>query len=97
MYGGRSTEVFHCPRGASGFAVDPQFGSGQPPGWASLQDEVRLKPGGSFFMSYGYNVWGAFAGNNPNTGLGFTWVTRSGEKPRNPAVIKPSEMIAVRR
>src|SRR5712691_5380277 len=50
MYGGRSTEVFHCPAAPPASQWIPKFGSGQPARLGYLKDEVRLKPGGSFFM-----------------------------------------------
>ncbi|MCX6882789.1 MAG: prepilin-type N-terminal cleavage/methylation domain-containing protein, partial [Verrucomicrobia bacterium] len=60
---GGSTEVFHCPSAPPASQWIPKFGSGKAAGLGYLKDEVRLKPGGTFFMSYGYNVWGAFAVN----------------------------------
>src|SRR5258706_8949659 len=95
MYGGRSTEVFHCPAAPPASQWIPKFGSGKPARLGYLQDEVRLKPGGSFFMSYGYNVWGAFAGNDPNTGLGVYLGDPIWGETKESAVIKPSEMIAL--
>ena len=95
MYGGRNTEVFHCPAAPPASQWIPKFGSGQPARLGYLKDEIRLKPGGSFFMSYGYNVWGAFAGNNPNTGLGVYLGDPIWGETKESAVIKPSEMIAL--
>ena len=46
-------------------------------------------------MSYGYNVWGAFAGNNPNTGLGVYLGDPIWGETKETAVVKPSEMIAL--
>jgi prepilin-type N-terminal cleavage/methylation domain-containing protein/prepilin-type processing-associated H-X9-DG protein len=95
MYGSRSTEVFHCPAAPQAAQWIPKFGSRLPPRLGYLQDEVRLIPGGSFFMSYGYNVWGAFAGNNPNTGLGVYLGDPVWGETREADVVKPSEMIAI--
>ena len=95
MYGSRSTEVFHCPAAPAASQWIPKFGSGLPARLGYLQDEVRLKPGGSSFMSYGYNVWGAFAGNNPNTGLGVYLGDPVWGETKESAVIKPVEMIAL--
>ncbi len=89
-----STDVFHCPAAPPTSQWIPKFGSGKPAGLGYLKDEVRLKPGGSFFMSYGYNVWGAFAGNNPNTGLGVYLGDPIWGETKDSAVVKPSEMIA---
>lgn len=90
-----STEVFHCPGAPPASQWIPKFGSGQPARLGYFKDEVRLKPGGSFFMSYGYNVWGAFAGNNPNTGLGVYLGDPIWGETKESAVVKPSEMIAL--
>ncbi len=90
-----STEVFHCPAAPPASQWIPKFGSGQPARLGYLKDEVRLKPGGSFFMSYGYNVWGAFAGNNPNTGLGVYLGDPVWGETKEASVVKPSEMIAL--
>lgn len=70
MYSSRNTQVFHCPSAPPASQWIPKFGSKLPAKLGYMEDEVRLKPGGSSFMSYGYNVWGAFAGIEPNTGLG---------------------------
>ena len=52
--------------------------------------------GGSSFLSYGYNVWGAFVGQNPNTGLGVYEGTNPANGQTSEAmVIKPSDMIAL--
>ena len=91
----RSTEVFHCPAAPAASQWIPKFGSRLPARLGYLEDEVRLKPGGSFFMSYGYNVWGAFAGNNPNTGLGVYLGDRVWGETKESDVKKPSEMIAL--
>ena len=63
------------PYGSHDADIIPLLASLVPPDAIALQlvklgylkDEVRLKPGGTFFMSYGYNVWGAFAGQTPNS------------------------------
>ena len=95
MYGSRSTEVFHCPAAPPASQWIPKFGSGLPARLGYLQNEIRLTPGGSSFMSYGYNVWGAFAGNNPNTGLGVYLGDPIWGETKESAVVKPVEMIAL--
>ena len=90
-----STEVFHCPAAPPASQWIPKFGSGLAARLGYLKDEVRLKPDGSFFMSYGYNVWGAFAGNNPNTGLGVYLGDPIWGETKETAVVKPSEMISL--
>ncbi len=92
---GGSTAVFHCPAAPPASQWIPKFGSGKPAGLGYLKDEVRLKPGGLFFMSYGYNVWGAFAGNTPNTGLGVYLGDPIWGETKESAVVKPTEMIAI--
>ncbi len=90
-----STEAFHCPSAPAASQWIPKYGSGKPAHLGYKQDEVRLKPGGSFFMSYGYNVWGAFAGNVPNTGLGVWLGDPVWGETKEASVVKPSEMIAL--
>ncbi len=94
LYDGRNTAVFHCPSAPEQSQWIPKFGSGQPAKLGYLQDEVRLKPGGTFFMSYGYNVWGAFAGENPNTGLGVYLGDPVWGETKESAVLRPSSMIS---
>jgi len=94
MYGGQNTAVFHCPAAPKQSQWVPKFGSGGPARLGYLKDEVRLRPGGTFFMSYGYNVWGAFAGQNPNTGLGVYLGDPTWGETKESAVKSPSEMIS---
>jgi prepilin-type N-terminal cleavage/methylation domain-containing protein len=53
MYGGQNTAVFHCPAAPKQSQWVPKFSSGAPARLGYLQDEVRLRPGGTFSMSYG--------------------------------------------
>ena len=46
-------------------------------------------------MSYGYNVWGAFAGKDPNTGLGVYLGDPIWGETKESSVVKPSVMIAL--
>jgi len=94
MYDGRNTQVFHCPAAPAKSQWIPTFGSGQPAKLGYLQDEVRLRPGGKFFMSYGYNVWGAFAGETPNTGLGVYLGDPVWGETKEASVVSPSQMIS---
>ena len=94
MYGGQNTEIFHCPSAPVASQWVPKFGSGQPAKLGYLTNEVRLRPGGKFFMSYGYNVWGAFAGQNPNTGLGVYLADPIWGETKESAVRSPSSMIS---
>ncbi|MEY3277395.1 MAG: hypothetical protein RL153_2663 [Verrucomicrobiota bacterium] len=95
MYGGPVTDVFRCPVAPPQSQWVPKFGSKLPAGLGYMQDEVRLKPGGTFFMSYGYNVWGAFAGNNPNTGLGVYLGDPVWGETKEALVVAPSSMISL--
>lgn len=95
MSGGQNTRVFHCPSAPEKSQWIVKFGSKEAARTGYFDDEVRLRPGGTFFMSYGYNVWGAFAGNNPNTGLGVYLGDPVWGETKESAVVKPSEMIAL--
>ena len=92
---GRSAELFWCPSAPPGAQWKVEFGSGLPAGDGYGEDEVRLVPGGSSFMSYGYNVWGAFAGLEPNQGLGVYKGHPVWGETKPSAVVNPTEMIAL--
>jgi len=94
MYGGQNTDVFRCPAAPPQSQWVPKFGSGAAAKLGYLKDEVRLRPGGTFFMSYGYNVWGAFAGQTPNTGLGVYLGDPVWGETKEASVKNPSEMIS---
>jgi len=94
MHGGPNTEIFHCPAAPRQSQWIPKFGSGAPAKLGYLKDEVRLRPGGTYFMSYGYNVWGAFAGKTPNTGLGVYLGDPVWGETKEASVKNPTEMIA---
>jgi len=67
---GDNVDWMKCPSAPPEAQWNVTYGSGLPASDGYLADEVRLRPGGASFMSYGYNVWGGWAGKNPNTGLG---------------------------
>ena len=67
---GNNVDLFKCPEAPPKAQWTVEYGSGLPASDGYHEDEVRLRPGGSSFMSYGYNVWGGWAGQVPNTGLG---------------------------
>ena len=67
---GRSADLFKCPSAPAKSQWKVEFGSGLPAEDGYMADEIHLTPGGKYFMSYGYNVWGAYAGLEPNQGLG---------------------------
>ncbi|MBL9139471.1 MAG: DUF1559 domain-containing protein [Verrucomicrobiales bacterium] len=92
---GRSAELFKCPSAPAKAQWKVEFGSGLPAEDGYLTNEIRLVPGGKSFMSYGYNVWGAYAGLVPNQGLGvYKGDPQYGEtKPSE--IVAPTEMIAI--
>ena len=92
---GRSTDLFKCPSAPDKAQWKPTFGSKLPAEDGYLADEVHLVPGGVNFMSYGYNVWGAYAGQNPNTGLGVYKGDPIWGETKPEAVVNPTEMIAI--
>ena len=66
----KSTDLFKCPSAPDKANWKVEFSGNAPAEDGYLKGEVRLRPGGSSFMSYGYNVWGAWAGMVPNQGMG---------------------------
>ncbi len=93
--GGRNVELFKCPSAPEQAQWKVQFGSGLPAEDGYLADEVRLVPGGSSFMSYGYNVWGAYDGLVPNQGLGVYKGDPLYGETKPSEVRNPTEMIAI--
>ncbi len=92
---GRSADLFKCPTAPQKAQWKVEFGSGLPAEDGYLADEVHLVPGGRNFMSYGYNVWGAYAGLTPNQGLGVYKGDPVWGETKPSAVLNPSEMIAL--
>jgi prepilin-type N-terminal cleavage/methylation domain-containing protein/prepilin-type processing-associated H-X9-DG protein len=92
---GRNVELFKCPSAPPKAQWKVEFGSKLPAEDGYLEDEIRLQPGGKSFMSYGYNVWGAYAGLDPNQGLGvYKGDPKYGEtKPS--LIVSPTQMIAL--
>ncbi len=92
---GQSVELFKCPTAPAKAQWKVEFGSGLPASDGYFQDEVRLRPGSGSFMSYGYNVWGAWSGQVPNTGLGvYKGHPIYGGAPVG-SVVAPTSMIAL--
>ena len=88
----RNVEVFKCPSAPDKAQWVIKLGSGIPAAYGYMPDEVPLMPGGTSFMSYGYNAWGAAAGLQPNQGLG-VWTDVNPTKPTD--VVKPTDCIAL--
>ena len=89
----QSTEIFKCPSAPAQAQWVPAFGSGLPSTYGYLPNERHLVPGGSSFMSYGYNAWGSTVGEQPNQGLGVWTVGVNATKPGS--VVKPTDCIAL--
>jgi prepilin-type N-terminal cleavage/methylation domain-containing protein/prepilin-type processing-associated H-X9-DG protein len=88
----KNVEVFKCPSAPASAQWVVKFGSGNAAGYGYLQDEVPLKPGGSSFMSYGYNIWGSAANKPAPKGLGaYTYCPAT----KSSAVVKPTDCIAL--
>ena len=92
---GSSVELFKCPTAPIQAQWKVEYGSGLPAEDGYLVDEVRLVPGGKSFMSYGYNVWGAYAGLVPNQGLGVYKGDPAYGETKPSVVVNPTEMIAL--
>jgi prepilin-type N-terminal cleavage/methylation domain-containing protein/prepilin-type processing-associated H-X9-DG protein len=92
---GRDVEVFKCPVAPPEAQWTIKFGSGLAAQDGYLKDEVRLVPGGTSFMSYGYNVWGAYAGLVPNQGLGVYKNDPMYGATKVSTIKKPTDMIAL--
>jgi len=94
---GRDTGVFSCPVAPALAQWVARFGSGLPAYNGYLQDEVRLMPGSTNFMSYGFNCWGSYTSLSADgiQGLGgYEGLPVYGEvKPE--LVLKPVNMIAI--
>ncbi|RZO60674.1 MAG: DUF1559 domain-containing protein [Limisphaerales bacterium] len=91
----RSTELFKCPSAPDKANWKVKFSGSQPAEDGYLKGEVRLRPGGVSFMSYGYNVWGAWAGMIPNQGMGVYKDHQNWGETKPSQVLVPSEMIAI--
>ena len=92
---GLAVNLFWCPAAPAQAQWVVKFGSGLSAQFGYYQNEVRLVPGGKSFMSYGYNVWGAYAGLVPNQGLGVYKGDPVYGETKPSAVVKPVEMIAI--
>jgi prepilin-type N-terminal cleavage/methylation domain-containing protein/prepilin-type processing-associated H-X9-DG protein len=92
---GQNVDVFKCPSAPAQSQWVVKYGSGLPAEDGYFKDEVRLVPGGTCFMSYGYNVWGAYAGLVPNQGLGVYKGDPLYGETKPSVVLKPVAMIAL--
>ena len=87
--------VFKCPSAPAKAQWVIKYGASGGNGYlyGYLPGETPLVPGGSSFMSYGYNAWGSVAGIVPNQGLGVYTVGVTATKPSD--VVKPTDCIAI--
>ena len=92
---GNNVELFKCPTAPEKAQWKVEYGSGLPASDGYHADEVRLRPGGNSFMSYGYNVWGGWAGQVPNTGLGVYKGHEIYGGAKASSVVTPTDMIAL--
>jgi prepilin-type processing-associated H-X9-DG protein len=89
-----STDIFKCPDAPDAAQWVPSFGSLNPPTYGYLYNENPLIPGGSSFMSYGYNCWGSqYIWQGAIFGLG--GYTTGSSKTKSTSVVKPAECIAL--
>jgi len=92
-YTGNDQDVFHCPQAPGNTRWVKEAAPGEPAFFGYKENEKRIR-GYTHKFSYGYNVWGAFMGQMPNTGMGgYRGVTNYDATPQY-YVKKPVEMIA---
>jgi prepilin-type N-terminal cleavage/methylation domain-containing protein/prepilin-type processing-associated H-X9-DG protein len=94
---GGDTKVFWCPAAPPEAQWVVKTGSGMPAKNGYAQNEFRLIPGSTNFMSYGFNCWGSYTSGTADgiQGLGgYEGRPTYGEvKPEQ--VVKPVDMIAI--
>jgi prepilin-type N-terminal cleavage/methylation domain-containing protein/prepilin-type processing-associated H-X9-DG protein len=90
---GADEDTMHCPATDDSTRWVPRFGSGEPAFYGYEPDEVRIR-GRTHVFSYGYNVWGAWIGRDPNLGMGVYRDTPVWGETRLSQVVKPTAMIA---
>ncbi len=86
-------DVFHCPQAPPTTRWVREETSGEPAFYGYAANERRIR-GYTHKFSYGYNVWGAFMMQNPNTGLGVYRGHHFLDATPAYSVKRPSEMIA---
>jgi len=92
---GRDVAVFKCPAAPPQAQWTVTFGSGLPAMDGYLNDEVRLTPGGTSFLSYGENVWGGSVTITPILGLGVYENIPGYDAVKPSVVLRPTLMIAL--
>ncbi len=93
MYTGNEQGIFNCPQAPAETQWIKKSAPGEVAFYGYEKDEMRIR-GNTHKFSYGYNVWGAFMGMNPNTGLGIYRLHPYGDSAPISAVKKASDMIA---
>ncbi|MEX2216433.1 MAG: type II secretion system protein [Phycisphaeraceae bacterium] len=89
----RDQRIFHCPQAPASTEWDYRTTPGEPAFFGYDENETRIR-GYTYKFSYGYNVWGAFMVQNPNTGLGVYRNHPYLDAARVAAVKNPSDMVA---
>ena len=89
----REQSIFRCPQAPAMAEWEYKTVAGEPAFFGYDQDEMRIR-GYTHKFSYGYNVWGAFMMQNPNTGLGCYRDHPFLDAARVNAVRQPSDMVA---
>jgi len=90
---GREQTIFSCPQAPGYTKWQFKTAPGEPSFFGYEKDEMRIR-GYTQKMSYGYNVWGAFMMQNPNTGLGVYRDHPFLDAAPVTRIIKPSAMVA---
>lgn len=92
-YTAHDQTIFSCPQAPDTTRWIYKTAPGEPAFFGYAKDEMRIR-GYTHKFSYGYNVWGAFMGQTPNTGLGgYRNDPNTDAAPIN-RLIKPASMIA---
>ena len=88
LYTNGDQDVFTCPQAPGTTRWVYSETAGEPAYYGYKENETRIR-GYSHKFSYGYNCWGAFIGQTPNTGMGgykgipHHWAKR--ERVKNPS------------
>ena len=93
MYTDGNQDLFMCPKAPESTRWVYKEALGEPAFYGYKPNEMRIR-GYSHKFSYGYNVWGAFMAQVPNTGLGVYRNDPDRDATKAERVRNPSNMIA---